>query len=308
MLFGAICSIAGCFAIVNASAQKSDEAAIKKVMQTETSAFFHKDYDGWANTWAHDTAASILRAGTNGYQQLLGWNAIAAAYKQDIKNLRNRSEEDIAPFLNKHDFHIYVNGNVATVSCKEGDKIPDTEMRTLVKQNGEWKILNFTMINNDSYAMRTTINNLKAFAGQWELDGKPTVDPPRGGELNSLKFELKETPDGLEQRSEANYTINHVSYNPPAESEFFIPDYNANTVSYLDVSKNSSGQTFPQTGTVTSDQPNSFTVTVMYSDKPTAKEGEYTVTMVNGKWHQVGKQYDRDGKTTMTSTIDMHRL
>lgn len=290
------------------NAQKKDEDAIKKVLQAETSAFFHKDYDRRANTWMHDTAASILRAGTNDYQQLLGWNAITAAYKQDIQNLRNRTKEEIAPFLNKHDYHIYINGNMATVSCKEGDKIPDTEMRTLVKQNGAWKILNFTMIDNDSYAMLNIMSTLKALDGKWELDGKATMEPTNGRELNSAKFEVRKTPNGFEQLSNFAVTYKNQTLIQPTSYEYFIPDYNTNTIFYAFVYKNNSGQTYPGTGIISSDKPNSFTVKQMYPDKPAVVETEYTVTLENGKWHQVGKHYDKDGKQTFTGTIELHRV
>jgi|GEM_PF-5019322 len=293
---------------IRTNAQKSEEEAIKKTLNQETSTYFHKNYDGWANTWAHDTADYILRAGTNNFQELQGWNAIAKEYEQDIKNMTPISDADMATYLDKYDFHFFINGNLATVSFKEGNRNPNTETRTLVKQNGAWKILNYVLINGGSYAMQNVISRMKAFAGKWELDGKATMEPSRGGELNSLKFELKETPNGLEQLSNGIFTNNNVSYTPPVEYEYFIPDYNTNRVSYMDISKNSSGQTFPQMGTVTSDQPNSFTVTVMYPDKPTAIQSEYTVTMQNGKWHQVGKSYDINGKQTSTNTINLKRM
>ena len=287
---------------------KNDETAIKKVLQQETSTFFHKDYNGWAACWLHDTAASVLRAGASGYDQLLGWNAITAAYKSDIQSLDVRSEAEIEPFLNKTDYHIYINGNMAAISFKEGDKTPNTEMRTLVKHNGAWKILNFTLLNNAGYEMMDIMNNIKSFVGKWELDGKATREPSDGGVLNSVKFDLRETPGGLEQISNGIFTRNNISYAPPAEHEYFIPDYGTNTVSYMDISKNQSGQTFTQTGKVTSVSPNSFTVTIMYPDKPAAIQSEYTVTMPNGKWHQVGKRYDRDGKQNITTTIDLKRV
>lgn len=292
----------------NVSAQSKEEAAIKKAIEQETSTYFHKDYDGWANTWAHDSADYILRASTTGYQQIHGWNAIAAEYKQDIKGLAVRSDAEIAPFLNKTDFHIYLNGNMATATFKEGDKTPNTEARTLVKQNGAWKILNFTLIDNSSYAMRNTINNMKIFAGKWELDGKATMEPSNGAELNSLKFDLEITPYGLEQFSNFSISNNGRSFTPPTDVEYFIPDYNTNTISYLVIRKNNAGQTFTQTGKVTSDHPDSFTVIMMYPNKPNAIQNEYTVTMQDGKWHQVSKNFNSEGKQTGTSTVNLHRV
>lgn len=290
-------------------AQKSEEAAIKKVLQDETSMFFHKNYDGWEKTWVHDTAASVLHANANSYSQILGWNAIATEYKQDIAGLKVRTEDEIAPFLNKTDYHIYINGNMAIVSFKEGNKNPNTEMRTLVKQNGAWKILNLTMINNATYVMKNILGNMRTFAGKWVLDGKPTMEPSNSVELNSADFVLKLTPTGMEQLSSFVFTTDKgQSFAPPADHGYFIPDYNTNTISYMSVRVNRFGQTFTGTGKVTSEKMNSFTVTKMNPDKPSQIQSEYNVSLKNGKWHQEGKEYDENGKVIGTNTIELRRL
>lgn len=294
---------------VQATAQKNDETAIKKVLQQETSSYFHKNYDAWADTWIHDTATSVLRASANGYNQLLGWNAVSTEYKNDIQGLSARTDAEITPFLNKFDYHIYVNGNMASVTFKEGDKNANTEMRTLVKQNGAWKILNFTLIDDAAYAMKNIIGNMRTFEGKWELDGKATMEPSNGGELNAAQFVLKETPTGMEQLSNFMFTNNKgQSFAPPTTHEYFMPDYNTNTVKYMVVRENRFGQTFTETGKITSDKVNSFTVTMMYPDKKDAIQTEFTVTLQDGKWHQVGKEFDESGKQTSTETMDLRRL
>lgn len=290
-------------------AQKSEEAAIKKVLNQETSDFFHKNYDAWAANWVHDTATSVLNIGPAGFGHLTGWNAISEQYKQNIQNLRPRTEAEIASFLNKTDYHIYINGNVATVSFKEGDRDPKTEMRTLVKQNGSWKILNYTLVNDDRYKIQNIMANMKVFVGKWVSDGTATMEPDNGTVLNSAEFVLWETPTGLEQTS--NFMVTNskgVSNAIPTDYEYFIPDYNTNTIFYLSVRKNRTGQTFTERGTITSEKMNSFTVTTNYPDKPNSIESEYTVTLENGKWHQVGKNYDINGKVTTTHTLDLRRL
>ena len=123
-------------AFTTAIAQKAEEDAIKKVIQQETSTYFKKNYDGWTQTWVHDSAACIMRTGTTYNSQVMGWNAIAAEYKEAMSNMTAYSDADMAPFLNKTDFNIYINGNMASVTFKEGNENPNPEMRTLVKQNG----------------------------------------------------------------------------------------------------------------------------------------------------------------------------
>lgn len=289
-------------------AQKADEDAIKKVIQQETSSFFHKDYEKWADTWIKDSAAFIMRAGPSGQSKLMGWNAIANEYKQAIANLNVMDEAALAPYMTKTDYNIYINGSMASVSFKEGDKMPSPESRTLVKQNGAWKILNMTIIDG-SYALMDAANTMKAFVGKWEYETNSfSVEPSDSSQLKTLNFEMKETPYGLEQLSTVSYVFNNETYSPPAECEYFIPNYNQNTIAYMDIQKNAAGQTYTNTGKVTSDARNSFTVTSMYADKPTAIQYEYTVTLKDGKWHQVSKYYGMDGKLMRTFIFDLHRM
>lgn len=300
-----------CFTLgtTHAFAQKSEDAAIKKVIQDEASLFYHKNYDGWANVWAHDTANYTIGIGPAGYQEDRGWNAIAATYKIRIQNLRVRTDAEIAPLINYTDFQIYVNGNIATATFLNTYPAPGRQSYTLVKQNGAWKIMNITSLNSANYAIMRTINLMKTFEGKWALDGVATMDPSNGMKLNEASFILKESPYGLEQISSfITSDANGRSAAIPPAIEYFIPDYNTGTVFYLVVEKAVRGQTYTKTGIVTSDGMNSFTVTVMYPNKPTSIQNEYTVSLVNGKWHQVGKDYDINGKVTSTTQLDMHRI
>src|SRR5438309_7610967 len=99
-------------AFTKTNAQKSEDDAIKKVIQQETSTYFHKNYDGWADTWAHDSAVCIVRVSNAGHSETMGWNAVSRSYKQEIETMPVLDEATIAPYLNKTDYHIYVNGNM----------------------------------------------------------------------------------------------------------------------------------------------------------------------------------------------------
>lgn len=148
------------------NAQKSEEEAIKQTLQHEIISYFHNDYEGWANMWAHDSVCYVVRTGISGQFELMGWNAISNHYKQSIENLSVMDDASIAPFLSKKDFHFYINGNMATVSFKQGNILPNFETSTLIKQNGTWKILNFTHIDNSSYAMLDIIKAMESFMGK----------------------------------------------------------------------------------------------------------------------------------------------
>ncbi len=304
--------LANCFVVsairVHAQSKEGkDIAAIKKVIALETNTYFHKNYEGWAATWAKDSADVLLRVGPEGCYHLLGWDAIAAKYKKEIQNMTAMSEREIAAFVHKTDYDIKINGALASASFKNG-KQHAQELRTLIKQDGSWKILSVTSINSPAYAMRGILNKIKEFAGKWKLDGKATMTPSDGSVLNTLKFDLKATPNGMEQLSTFTFTEEGQSFAPPAEQEYFIPDYTTNTIFYMDIYRDPSGRTYTQTGRVTSNQPHSFTVTVMYPDKPNAVKSEYTATMENGKWYQVGKRFDRNGKQTHSITARLQRI
>jgi hypothetical protein len=290
-------------------AQKSEEEDIKKVIQQETISYFHKNYDEWANTWAHDTAAYIVRAGTNGHNELIGWNAIAASYKQDIANMPVLEQSLIEPYLNKTDYHIYINGNTATVTFKEGTTNPSFETRSLIKQNGNWKILNMTLINSSSYAMMQTVNMLRSLVGTWELEpGTFKGTPDDGTDVKTARFEIRETPNGFAQVSTVTYTTTSGSTVVTApETEYFIPDNNQMEIVYMDIQKNQSGQTYTTLGKLVANKDGSFTVKGMYGEKPTATKFEYTVSLKEGKWHQTSTMYGLDGKQTATFNLYMHR-
>ena len=66
---------------IKANAQKSEEEAIKKTLNQETTSYFKANYADWANTWAHDSADYILRASSNNFQELRGLNAISKEYQ-----------------------------------------------------------------------------------------------------------------------------------------------------------------------------------------------------------------------------------
>jgi CDP-diacylglycerol pyrophosphatase len=78
MLFGIVRIMTACLTLstIQTNAQKKDEDAIKKVIHEETSTYFHKNYDGWADTWAHDSADNVLNTGPYPHQEIAGWNAI----------------------------------------------------------------------------------------------------------------------------------------------------------------------------------------------------------------------------------------
>jgi hypothetical protein len=291
-------------------AQKSEEDAIKKVIQQETISFFHKDYEGWANCWMHDSAAYVTWSGTTEHTQLIGWNAIAARFKQEMKNMAVLDEALIAPSLNKTDHYIFINGNTAIVTFKEGITDPTFQTRSLVKQNGSWKILNSTLIVNSSYSLMTTIAYLRNLVGTWELaPGSVKTTPSNGTDYQSIRYDIRETSLGFELELTMNYVNpqGRNMINSPS-IELFIPDNNQMEVVLMHNAKTLDGQIFSHPGKLTRNNDGSLTVKAVYPQKPTATRFEYTVNLKDGKWHQITNWYDIDGTPTLSFEHDMRRV
>lgn len=291
-------------------AQKSEEDAIKKVIQLETFSFFHKNYETWANMWAHDSAAFVTWSGTTEHTQLIGWNAIATRFKQEINNMAAPDEALIAPFLNKTDYRFFISGNTAIVTFKEGITDPTFQTRSLVKQNGSWKILSSTLVVNRSYRLMETVGLLRNVIGTWELDpGGPKIKTSDGVEVKNIRSEIAETANGFMMVSTGTLvSANGNVVNIPQETEFFIPDYNLMEVVCLDILKNEYGQTSTSPGKLKLNNDGSFTVRYMYAQKPTATKYEYTVKLEGGKWHQSTKWFAIDGRQTESFDNDMRKV
>ena len=291
-------------------AQKSEEDAIKKVIEQETTSYVQKNYDAWSNTWAHDTAAFYVRAANFGRTELRGWNAVAATHKRNIDNLAILDETDIARIFSKSEHQILINGNTAIVSFKQGTVNPNSITMTLLKQNGSWKILNATVIDSKSYALAETVRMLRNLVGTWEMEpGTVKQEPAQGFEFKSLQIEIKETQNGFEALlTTILKTSDGKTVNGLRGVEYFIPDYYELEMAYMAVQKNQNGQTYASMGKLIPNSDGSFTVKGMYSAKPTATRIEYTISQKDGKCHRISNSYAVDGKKTQTLDYYMHRV
>ncbi len=128
-------------------AQK-DEAAIKEVLVAETQAFLDRDFDAMAIHWDQSENATHSVAGTGTVQK--GWEAVSTSMKGYFKN---NPEADNADFSNG-DYMFSIQGDHAFVTFKQtmtpefkaknNDELYSSttyQVRSLVKSNGQWKII-----------------------------------------------------------------------------------------------------------------------------------------------------------------------
>jgi hypothetical protein len=143
--FFAVLLITGCTPPKEEIDVAKEEEAIKAVIEGEIKASFNGDYESWTNYFAHETYTFWLQASQGGYVCWKGWEEISRNAKGFIKPDRAGS----AIYDGSHDYTIKVYENAALVTFKTNitGKSEDgsinyngIEVRSLEKQNGEWKI------------------------------------------------------------------------------------------------------------------------------------------------------------------------
>ena len=298
------------------TAQKNsgDMEAIKKLFDQETRSYFEMKYDAWASAWVHDSSAFRIDISPTNYSKISGWDKLNAGMKESMQNSTPYTEEQMATYLHKFDYKFYINGNTATVFFKEGlpEKNASDEIRSIVKQNGQWKIVGLTVISAPMYAFMNDAQKLKAFIGKWKLKEGSYKGGPSDSvyKLFSFTYDVHPTSnDGIEFASVQVW--NHVQDNSTftnTEYEQFVPDNDVMKFHYYDNVKNSAGFNGGGAGYAEFDSTGSFFVKMMYDDKPTLKlTNRYTLNK-DGTVHFEGAFFNTDGKQTQDWSFDLMRM
>lgn len=138
-----ILTLVGILFCANAFSQTTAEESIKKVCISETEAFINMDYATWASYHVqgeNDQLAWNNPDGTFGSQS--GWETIGSGMKTWFETAKKEYDK------RTHDnFTFVIQGNMAFVAYHsnslnaEGKTTRIQEYRTLLNQNGDWKIL-----------------------------------------------------------------------------------------------------------------------------------------------------------------------
>jgi tetratricopeptide (TPR) repeat protein len=142
-----------------ASAQSTDEDAIKKALQAETEAFFSLNADAWQAAWLHDANVTRADVANNSYSTIKGWDSFGPALVNQIKQAAKQGKA--APVsVTSDNYVIRVDGNLAwaeydqhLTGSNNGTAATNFahEYRTLVKQDGAWKIGNLIHHEPDTF-------------------------------------------------------------------------------------------------------------------------------------------------------------
>ena len=122
------------------SQDTTEDANIKKVIEGETLAFANADLTAWSDYFVHE---SYVRWSVSPTMYFDGWDALYKGAKAFLENNSGRKDADALHKINRIDWDIHINGNVALVKFVqtwEGNPGPSQQFRVLERTNGKWKI------------------------------------------------------------------------------------------------------------------------------------------------------------------------
>ena len=157
----ALLLIAGSYSCQEKIDIEKEKEAIKAVIEGEIKASFDYDYESWTNFFVQESYLFWLQAGHKGYTYGKGWEDINSAAKEYFANAKEKDWRK--PILNEcydYTIRIYSRAALATFKAKITPRIREgknnyeretLEVRTLEKQDGEWRITYLGTVNSSSY-------------------------------------------------------------------------------------------------------------------------------------------------------------
>lgn len=134
-------------------AQAADVDEVKRVIKAETDTYYQRDAEGWTRTWINDSTAIRTFITSGSYSVALGWDKFGPGTVADIKR-----SAPVAVHVGRTNYVLRIEGPLAWAEYNErtdmpGDSVPliARQQRTLVKQNGEWRILSAGSFVGSSY-------------------------------------------------------------------------------------------------------------------------------------------------------------
>ena len=136
-------------------AQSNQHEAIKKTIFEETEAFFDRDIEKWKSGWMHNDKISRTVIRNSFHSQVNGWNEV----EKMMDEYFTLNPEPVPVKIEQLNFIIHENDNLAWVEFEErldfeedeDDNYMTQQQRTLIKDNGEWKLVGQVTVNSASF-------------------------------------------------------------------------------------------------------------------------------------------------------------
>jgi tetratricopeptide (TPR) repeat protein len=124
-------------------AQSADADDVARVVRAETETYYQRDTAGWKGTWIQDSSAIRTFITGSSYSVALGWNRFETA---TVASMTKAPPQAVR--IGRSNYVVRLDGALAWVEYDERTDFPDggvpldaRQQRTLVKRNGEWRIL-----------------------------------------------------------------------------------------------------------------------------------------------------------------------
>ena len=124
-------------------AQSADVDDVKRVIRSETETYYRRDTTGWKHTWIQDSSAIRTFITSGSYSVALGWDKFGPS---TVASMTNAPPQAVR--IDRSNYVARIDGALAWAEYDERTDFPDggvplvaRQQRTLVKRNGEWRIL-----------------------------------------------------------------------------------------------------------------------------------------------------------------------
>lgn len=137
------------FSCSNSINQAKEKAAIKDLLEKETHYAANADLENWSSCWINTDEASFILTSNIGSQHYYGF--------KDIMESLGKNARPFDLKLTRNNYRFVFGKDMAFVSYDQSDNWgggPETkkkETRTLRKVNGEWKIVNTSVVDITSF-------------------------------------------------------------------------------------------------------------------------------------------------------------
>ena len=173
-------------------AQNADVDEVKRVIRAETETYYRRDAEGWKRTWVLDSTAIRTFITSASYSVALGWDRFGSG---TVESLRKDSTPQ-AVQIDRSNYVVRIDGALAWAEFDERTNFPDgrppliaRQQRTLVKREGEWRILSAGSFVGSTYgASPDAIESRLAGVGADLIEAKKHHDAIEVLKLNARLF------------------------------------------------------------------------------------------------------------------------
>lgn len=135
-------------------AQSAEIDEVKRVIRAETETYYRRDAEGWKRTWVQDSTAIRTFITSGSYSVALGWEKFGPG---TVATLRQDPTPQVVQ-IERTNYVVRVDGALAWAEYDERTTTPTggvpldaRQQRTLVKRDGEWRILSAGSFVGSSY-------------------------------------------------------------------------------------------------------------------------------------------------------------